>query len=76
MTEEQKSLQIQLHIIGYNKKGLIGFIHGGSILTYIEKPENGDDLIEQMHIPYVTDADVKAVNKRIKERKKKERCRS
>lgn len=66
----ENTCQIQMNLIGYNEKGFIGFMTGGSYLSYLETPKNADELIEKMHLPYIEHSDVKAVNKEIDRRKK------
>lgn len=56
--------QIPMNLIGYNEKGFIGFMTGGSFLSYLETPENAEELIEKMHLPYISQEDVKGVNEK------------
>lgn len=68
--------QIQMNVIGYNEKGFIGFMTGGSYLSYLETPKNADELIEKMHLPYISHENVKETNKEIEKRKKESEKKS
>ena len=52
---------IPINVIGYNEKGLIGFMTGGEHLTYLDLPSDDERLKD---LPYISEEDVEAVNSR------------
>lgn len=66
-------VDIPMIIIGYNDKGLVGFIKGGKYLNYIDDVPVGYFSIahyaDENHLPFISEDDVRAVNAR-KEKKK------
>lgn len=52
---------IPMHAIGYNEKGVIAFMVGGEHLTYLDLPDDLEKV--KRELPYISDEDVKAVNK-------------
>ena len=52
---------ITINVIGYNEKGLIGFMTGGEHLTYLDLPSDDEDFKD---LPYISEEDVEAVNSR------------
>ena len=64
------SIGVSFHVLGYNKKGLVGFVTGGTKLTYMEITDANKNCIEEMHLPYILDIYVQSTNKELKRRKK------
>lgn len=56
-------VSMRFNLIGYNEKGFIGFMTGGSYLSYLETPKNADELVKKLNLPYISHEDVKSVNK-------------
>lgn len=63
-------VHVCFHAIGYNKKGLIGFVTGGTMLTYMEMVDENKKLVEEKHLPYILDSYVKDTNRTLKKKKK------
>ena len=61
------STEISMNLIGYNEKGFVGFMTGGKYLSYLETPNNADEIIEKMNLPYISHENVKATNKFVEE---------
>lgn len=56
-------IDITMHVIGWNKKGIIGFMHGGGYLTYLGVPdEETFNKIKKIY-PTISDKTLKEVNK-------------
>ena len=62
----QNYVDIPLLVIGYNEKGLIGFIRGGKFLSYVDDVPVGYTSVEQFakekELPFISTDDVCAVN--------------
>lgn len=54
--------KIPLRLIGYNEKGLIGFMLGGNHLSYLDDIDNTEEAGKAMNLPYISDETVKEVN--------------
>lgn len=64
-------VDVEVHVLGWNEKGLIGFMHGGKYLTYVEGPDNIEEFALQHDIPRIENDMVREVNARIDELKSK-----
>ena len=58
-----QTVGIPLRLLGYNEKGLIGFMLGGRHLSYLNDVENPEEAGKAMNLPYISDETVKEVNK-------------
>lgn len=58
------NMSITMHVIGWNKKGVIGFMQGGGYLTYLGIPKE-KEVIENIKkiYPFISDKTLKEVNK-------------
>jgi hypothetical protein len=65
-----EGINIRMNLLGHNEKGLIGFIQGGRYLSYLEKPNNADEIIEKFGLPYISHENVRAINLEVDEEKK------
>lgn len=66
----ESAMTVCFHAIGYNKKGVIGFVTGGTKLTYMEMTEENKAMVEKNGLPYILDKLVKETNREIKRRAK------
>lgn len=53
-----ETVTIPMHLIGWNEKGFVGFMDGGTHLSYVESSEE-----RKKYLPYISDKTVKEVNK-------------
>lgn len=51
-----------LSLIGHNENGLIVFITGTTELLYLERPYNWEEYVKKHNLPYISHANVHAVN--------------
>lgn len=66
---EQDFTSIPMRAIGWNEKGLVAFMVGGEHLTYLDLPEDLEKVKKEL--PYISEKDVKAVNKETNKHGKK-----
>lgn len=55
-------INITLHVVGWNKKGVIGFVHGSQMLSYLLPDSETFEKVKSMY-PKITDKTVKEVNR-------------
>jgi hypothetical protein len=62
MDKPIEPINITLHVIGWNKKGVIGFVHGSQMLSYLFPDEETFERVKKIY-PKIADKTVKEINK-------------
>lgn len=62
MDNNLEPINITLHVVGWNRKGVIGFVHGSQMLSYLIPDEETFEKVKKIY-PKITDKTVKGVNR-------------
>jgi hypothetical protein len=62
MDNNLEPINITLHVVGWNKKGVIGFVHGSQMLSYLIPDEDTFEKVKKTY-PKIPDKTVQEVNR-------------